>query len=279
MPSRQPADAAKKPKLVGHSDNAYGFRPAAAPGTSSETKIGMANGLLARSAAARLHASTRDTSNPTLVSPRHVERADRFPTALSLAPPARTSARTTSPSFLARSHPTLPVSRTPPRSTTPMARIYSTPTRPTDAPTQTQHTPAPHAAPNPRKLFVPLPVCPASPCSRRCLDRLYRTFSMQSSTPPTKYSPHRIRFRMDACRRRQQPRSSPPLCGGFTGRSRCPTFLDAVSRFGIPTGSHTGAAALVPSSVAGPRRAHYRRGGFPPSRHCRRRRQLGPRQS
>ena len=86
MPSRQPADAAKKPKLVGNSDNAYSFLPAAAPGTTPDTNIGMAhNGLLTRSAAARLHASTRDTSYPTLVPPQHVKRAVRFPVAISLA--------------------------------------------------------------------------------------------------------------------------------------------------------------------------------------------------
>ena len=161
--SWQPADAAKKPKLVGNSDNAYSFLPAVAPGTTPDTNIGMAhNGLLARSAATRLYASTRDKSYPTLVHPRHVSRADRFPVAPSLASPARTSACTMPPNFLVRSHPTLPVSRTPPRLTTPLARISSTtgitmtPTRPTES-TRTPYTPVPQAAPTPRKLFVPLP--------------------------------------------------------------------------------------------------------------------------
>jgi hypothetical protein len=272
MPSRQPADAAKKPKLVGHSDNAYSFRPAAAPGTSPETNIGMATGLLARSAAARLHASTRDTSNPTLISPQHVARADRFPTALSLAPPARTSARTTLPSFLARSHPTLPgvfCGRPLDR-----RRLWRAPTRRRRVPPTRRHKRSTHRRPTLHPTHVSCSF-PSPFASRRrvpvvaSIDSIGR-FPCDPRRPPTKHAPHRIRFRMDACRRRQQPRSSPPLCGGFTGRSRCPTFLDAVARFGIPTGSHTGAAALVPSSVAGLRRAHYQRGGFPPSRHCQR---------
>ena len=151
MPSRQSADAAKKPKLVGQSDNAYSFLPAAVPGISPDPIIDVADGLLARSAAARLHASTRDASALLLAYPRHVARAARSPTdpsLASLAPPTLTSARPPTPRLFDRSHSPLPASRTPPLSTTILTRTLSV------------STPAPSAATPPRKSFVPLPRLP-----------------------------------------------------------------------------------------------------------------------
>ena len=57
---RHPADAAKKPKLVGNSDNTDIALSAAPPWTLPHTTLGLVNNaLLKRSAAAKLYASTR----------------------------------------------------------------------------------------------------------------------------------------------------------------------------------------------------------------------------
>jgi hypothetical protein len=74
MPSRQPADAAKKPKLVGNHDTEYTFLPVetATPRTLPQNVGRAHNELLARSAAARLYASKRDTNWATL------DRGGRF---------------------------------------------------------------------------------------------------------------------------------------------------------------------------------------------------------
>ena len=63
---RHPTDAAKKPKLVGNSDDADIALSAAPPWTLPHTTLGLVNNaLLKRSAAAKLYASTRypNTSN------------------------------------------------------------------------------------------------------------------------------------------------------------------------------------------------------------------------
>ena len=100
MPSRQPAETAKKPKLVGNSDNAYSFLPAvASERTLQQTTIGMVahHDLLARSTAAQLYALTRYTNHSTLANPCRVAWADRSPAAPSLVSPARQGIRTPPP--------------------------------------------------------------------------------------------------------------------------------------------------------------------------------------
>ncbi len=82
---RQPADAAKKPKLVGNSDIAYTDLPLNLRWTpTNESVARVHSNLLERSAAARLHVSTRGLSSThalqaqldpaTLVTTRHFER-------------------------------------------------------------------------------------------------------------------------------------------------------------------------------------------------------------
>ncbi|KAI2498406.1 hypothetical protein MHU86_16103 [Fragilaria crotonensis] len=100
MPSRQPADAAKKPKLVGDPDTAYNFLPKET-WTLPHTNVGKAhNELLPHSAAAGLYALPWATVDHH----RHVAGANGLlPAAPPLASLARTSARTTSPGAPARS--------------------------------------------------------------------------------------------------------------------------------------------------------------------------------
>ena len=165
---RQPADAAKKPKLVGNSDIAYTDFPFAHPRTPShEPAVGRVhNNLLDRSAAARLHAATRSPISP-LLSPAPFASATAVTISLAKQP-----ASLDAPA-IARSLPPGPQAR-PVTSPTPQ-RIRKTPsarsagshvTSPpslnstlTVAPPQTDDTTPtpPQTLPTPRKSFIPLP--------------------------------------------------------------------------------------------------------------------------
>ena len=157
---RPPADAAKKPKLVGNPDLAYNAFPLASRSTPTDEPVARVDGfLLERSAAARMHASTRGSLSTHVSHPRpaHATLAKPPRHIASLGPPAvfapagtqhdRSSEALLFPSLAPRRIRT----QTPPTSRDP-ADVMPTPIS------------SPPSSPAPRKCFVPLPrlLCGAS---------------------------------------------------------------------------------------------------------------------
>jgi hypothetical protein len=152
---RQPSDAAKKPKLVGNSDITYNDFPLAPFRTPTNEPVGwVLNTLLDRSAAARLHATTRGNPSP------HSSQAPPAPTTVTTRSVGLTDslnahalARSQNPHPQAALSVTSPASwriRTSPSSCCAGSHVTSPPTLAAATPTPDDTTPTPQTLPTPR---------------------------------------------------------------------------------------------------------------------------------